>query len=54
MKIETLKKIIDAFYQRTYIPISLIDQQQKLHYPAYSPLYLHLHDFPYLTKKDQL
>ncbi len=53
MKLETLKKIIDAFYQRTYIPISLIDQQQKLYYPAYSPLYLHLHDFPYLTKKDQ-
>lgn len=53
MKLETLTKLFDTFYQRTYIPISLIDKDHQLCFPRYSPLYLHLADFPYLFQSDE-
>lgn len=53
MELATMTKIFDTFYQRTYIPISLIDQDHHLCFPSYSPLYLHLSDFPYLFQSDE-
>ena len=53
MKLEILTKLFDTFYQRTYIPICIIDKSHQLLFPSYSPLYLHIQDFPYLLKQDK-
>lgn len=53
MDLTILKKIFDIFYQRTYIPISIINNKQELCFPKYSPLFNHLDKFEYLVVKDE-
>lgn len=52
MELDTLIFIFDTFYKRTYIPISIVDCDGKLRFPQYSPIYLKLSEYPYLTTFD--
>ena len=53
MKLSTLKTIFNTFYQRTYIPISIMNAQKELCFPKHSPLFNHLDHFDYLITQDE-
>ena len=52
MNLQTLQDIFDCFYQRTYIPFSIMKDEQLL-FPAYSPLFQNRQELQYLYMEDE-
>lgn len=52
MNLQTLQNIFDCFYQRTYVPFSIIKDDQLI-FPHYSPLFLHREELQYLYTDDE-
>lgn len=52
MNLQTLQNIFDCFYQRTYVPFSIIKDDQLI-FPHYSPLFLHRQELQYLYTDDE-
>lgn len=52
MNLQTLQNIFDCFYQRTYVPFSIVKDNQLI-FPQYSPLFLHRQELQYLYTDDE-
>ena len=52
MNLQTLQNIFDCFYQRTYIPFSIVKDDQLI-FPEYSPLFHYRQDLQYLYINDE-
>lgn len=52
MNLQTLQNIFDCFYQRTYVPFSIVKDDQLI-FPQYSPLFLHRQELQYLYTDDE-
>lgn len=52
MKLSDFTHLLDTLYKRTYIPINVVDLQDHLLFPKYSPILNHKEVFSYLFVED--